>query len=539
MVAVALVGLSALTVACSSGSGSSNTPSGSSATAGGSSTGTSGTSGTSASSGTPKEGGDATMVLNGLSAELDPAYQQIYGFTDGPAMSLIYGNLDYENPSTGAVQMLFLKSMTPNSTYTVWTMTLNPGIKFSDGTPLNAAAIEYNWQRIAAPATASGMFGPIARSLKLKVVNDLTLQVTLSAANSAFPAVVAENLAAIASPTALKSEGKSYGLHPVGAGPFKVQSFNPGESLVAVKNPDYASFKPGEPYLSQVTLQYLPVPQQQATAIQTGQADFAVPTGGNANQLMQQTGQVADINDTGGGGDLLMNEATAPFNNPLAREAFSLAINRTGAASAFATGTAPADNLFAKTSPFYDPKYNWPASNPAKAQQLFNQLAASGDPVKFTYETIAAPQFEVEANYLQSQLASYKNVSISIKAVPAAQYTQDIANSSYQMVPHGLYMTTPVPSAINYFSVGGSNNTYGWKDPTADAAMLTIQKTPPTDTAKLKTEWGIVEQQLIAQNPVYFADTGVLGFTYNKDLTGVQTINLGNEAVWGQIGFKS
>ena len=45
-------------------------------------------------------------------------------------------------------------SLTPNSAQTVWTLTLRPGVKFSDGTPYDAAAVEFNWARDKASTSA-------------------------------------------------------------------------------------------------------------------------------------------------------------------------------------------------------------------------------------------------------------------------------------------------------------------------------------------------------------------------------------------------
>ena len=66
-------------------------------------------------------------------------------------------------------------------------------------------------------------------------------------------------LASIGSPTAIKKWGADAGLHPVGAGPFKFDSLVANTSAVVVKNPGYAAYAPGQPYLDKIT--FKPVPE--------------------------------------------------------------------------------------------------------------------------------------------------------------------------------------------------------------------------------------------------------------------------------------
>ena len=150
---------------------------GSSAT---SSSGTSAGSGTSTSAGSgsgPKAGGSVTVEEAGLDTQFDPALAFISTFTDGPEMEALYGpGLLYQNAKTGAVEYGFAKSMTSTDNK-VWTMTLRSGLKFSDGTPFNAAAVVANVKRIADPATGSSE-AKIASTFTATAVNDTTVQFT-------------------------------------------------------------------------------------------------------------------------------------------------------------------------------------------------------------------------------------------------------------------------------------------------------------------------------------------------------------------------
>ena len=90
----------------------------------------------------------------------------------------------------------------------------------------------------------------------MKVVNPTTLQVTLVAPDSSFDRTVAQQLLFIGSPTAIKKEGASFGTHPVGAGPFILNSWVRNSQKTFAPNPHY--YQPGLPYLSKLVIDIIP-----------------------------------------------------------------------------------------------------------------------------------------------------------------------------------------------------------------------------------------------------------------------------------------
>lgn len=159
----------------------------------------------------------------------------------------------------------------------VWTFNLRKGVKFSDGTPFNAAAVCFNYNRwynfpgplqnsgvsyywntvfggFAHPATGSP--GPSKSLYKgCKVVNDSTAQLLLSRPSTSFLSAIELPNFGIASPTALKKYKADAGTtdssgvfhptgtfatqNPVGTGPYVLKSFQPGNKLELNPNPLY------------------------------------------------------------------------------------------------------------------------------------------------------------------------------------------------------------------------------------------------------------------------------------------------------------
>src|SRR5262249_31712477 len=131
----------------------------------------------------------------------------------------------------------------------VYVFYLRKGVKFHDGTDLNAEAVKFNFDRILDPAIKSYVrpfYEPVD---KVEAVDDYTLRVV----NKEPFGALLQTLAAYAqgvpvgSPTAIKKDGDDWVRHPVGTGPFIFKDWKPGERVVLERNPNY--FKKGLPYL--------------------------------------------------------------------------------------------------------------------------------------------------------------------------------------------------------------------------------------------------------------------------------------------------
>src|SRR5271167_2905666 len=111
--------------------------------------GASGTSGSTSGSGagTPVRGGSLTV---GIIADIDGFYPPANHWdTNG----FLYANTVYDPlmavAADGSIQPYLAQSMTSNSTFDTWTLTLRPGIKFSDGSALTAAVLQSNYAALA------------------------------------------------------------------------------------------------------------------------------------------------------------------------------------------------------------------------------------------------------------------------------------------------------------------------------------------------------------------------------------------------------
>ena len=489
--------------------------------------------------GTPSSGGSALAVFSGLPAGLDPALHRVtVSFGEAAAMAPIFGHLSYFNTVSGAVELYFLQTLEPNEDATVWTMTLHPNIKFSDGTPLDAEAIKYNIDRFADPATGS-RFQPATAGLQLDVLDELTLQVTLPQPDPTWDAILTTNFAGVGSPTATEAalaEGVEVATRPVGAGPFMIKEWEPRVKIVLEPNPYFGDFKPGQPYLEELTLQNVDDLSQQVTAIQTGAAQLAFSFGGAATEALLEAGD-AVVTNPGGGGSITFNTEIAPFDDIRARRAVYFAIDRSIMADAFHTGTAPATGLFPESSPFYNPDLTWPAQDKAEAQRLFDELAAEGKGVDFSYTTFNSPQQNAVIEVLITQLAEFDNVTFSSDVREYGEYiASPMRENDFQALCWGVYFTNPMPQMYDNFHPEGILDYSRWDNAEVGAALDSLGQAESIEDQK--KVWDFVQEQMIADVPAVWLGQPPIAVGFSDDMVVPRSVNLGTIPLFAEIGFK-
>ncbi len=268
-----------------------------------------------------------------------------------------------------------------------YTFTIRDGVKFHDGTPLDAAAVKFNfdrWMNIPQSYVDLGytyyIDTVITPAIKAVEAPDAsTVAVTLNAPNSAFLIQLTLTPFGISSPAALEAGNASApdfanntyatGGPPamVGTGPFVFKEWTPGQQVIVTKNPDYWNAAAGGPYLDQIT--FKPITDTTATlnALQAGDVDIAQAIAPNDIEAAASDPNLAAI-DRGSScnvGILAMNQTHKPFDNVKIRQAVAAAVNRQamvdaffGAAGVVPSNWAPPGTKFAKelAFPAYDPE---------------------------------------------------------------------------------------------------------------------------------------------------------------------------------------
>jgi peptide/nickel transport system substrate-binding protein len=364
--------MAAALAACSSGGGAGGT-------SGGGAGSTSGTSGNTGAQ-TPQYGGTLNYLVSGLLSEwdlgLDPA-------TGGAAPSLyedaIFGQLFRLTPS-GGIQDVIASGYQVTDGGTVLTISLRPGVKFTDGTPLNAAAVAWNIKRdLATPSTASpvGSWPSLVKSGGITTPSDTTVVLHFSKPYAPLiTTLIGSNVNHVASPTAVGKEGaKEFQVKPVGAGPFELATNQVDHQLTLKKNPGY--FQKGEPYLNELEFTSVSDDQTAYEALSSGEGQAAQVTTPTIIEQAKGNSKFTTLVTQGSTPSLVqLNTSVPPFNNKLAREAIyyatdAQAIDQHLFDSMFPTSESflgPGDLFYTKTVPGY------PGYDLAKAKQIVSSL---------------------------------------------------------------------------------------------------------------------------------------------------------------------
>ncbi|MDP2083712.1 MAG: ABC transporter substrate-binding protein, partial [Gemmobacter sp.] len=205
----------------------------------------------------------------------------------------------------------------------VWTFTLHEGVKFHDGTTMDAEDVKFSLDRARAPDSTNAqkqLFAPIE---SVDVVDAKTVKITLKAPSGNFDFNMAWGDASIMGPESVATNATN----PVGTGPFRFGQWVQGDRVELVANPDYWGTKPA---LSKATFKFISDPTAAFAAMMAEDID-AFPVFPAPETLAQFSGdprfQIL-TGSTEGETILGMNNKQPPLDNVKVRQAIAHAINR-------------------------------------------------------------------------------------------------------------------------------------------------------------------------------------------------------------------
>lgn len=212
------------------------------------------------------------------------------------------------------------EKVVPNKDYTKWTVTLKPGIKFSDGSPITAADVKASLERVIKGHGRGLGFAPNIESVTTS--GDRVAVITLGSPEPNFATALSTPSWGIFPAAGLK-QGESFFAKPIGAGPYVVDSYGPHRVTMS-RNPFYMGEKPG-PEAIEFTI--VEDPGTRLSEVKTGQANIAIDLPGNL--VPQITSPVEkQLNAFPGNYLLLLNNKDPILSDKKIRKAIGLALDR-------------------------------------------------------------------------------------------------------------------------------------------------------------------------------------------------------------------
>jgi len=154
-----------------------------------------------------------------------------------------------------------------------WRIKLREGVSFHSGAPFNAEAVKWNFEKHLDPEDPGISAGLVPAYESIEIVDDYTLEVTLTEPNGVFMNILGAPLFMIVDPTRYEELGEDYGTNPSGTGAFKFLSWTPDQRVELEKNPDYWGEVGAE--VDRVVFEVMPEVSSRLIALQTGEVDIA------------------------------------------------------------------------------------------------------------------------------------------------------------------------------------------------------------------------------------------------------------------------
>src|SRR5262252_4893002 len=396
-------------------------------------------------SGARRKGGSLKVGLTGGSGSdtLDPHKGLTY--LDTARAQSLYQPLLQLN-TRAQTEFVLAEEISPHGSTSQWVIRLRPGITFHDGKPLTADDVIFTLSRIKnQKLVGSTPLGPI--DVKgLKKLDKLTVQVPMTSPYGSFLDQLAYWYYLYIVPTGFDPA------KPNGTGPFKYQSFTPGQRSVFVKNPNY--WRPGLPYVDSVTIIDFSDSASLQNALVTGVIHGAGALEGPQMAALASSTNLRTVKSkTGAITPFTMRVDQAPFNDVNVRQAMRLLVDRQQLINSALDGNGVVG--YDVSSP-YDPNYDTSLRRQQdipQAKALLKKAGQENLTVQLVTSAVATGTVSM-ATVLQQQ-AKAAGVTVNLKTVDPTTFfgpnylhwtfSQDFYNSSPYLaqVAQSMLPTSP------------------------------------------------------------------------------------------------
>ena len=423
---------------------------------------------------------------SGLPISLDTA-------TDGNSLTVSYQiveNLVGFVLGTAEIAPGLAVSWEPNADSTTWTFKLREGVSFTDGTPFNAEAVKFNFDRwnnqdneyayadqgkdltawTSIFGNYYGMDGYLVESVD--VVDDLTVSMSLTRPVGFFPQLVASSYFGMHSPTAIMEGGIDYGTPvkgAVGTGPFMFSEWIDGDRVVLTRNDNYWGEKAG---VEQLVFRGIEEAATRLAELEAGSIDIAVNLAPDdydtvtGNAELELALSSADLRV----GYIGMHQSNKPFDDLRVRQAIAYAIDKDAIIEAFYGDLGSVAAEFIPPAMFGHSGLEAYPYDPEKAKAL---LAEAGYPdgfdTQFWYMPVSRPYYPNPKDLAEAAASYLADVGINAELMTEdwGIYLDDYALGKFPLYMLGWSADFADPDNFisPFFNPSNAKGGFGWDDP--------------------------------------------------------------------------
>lgn len=324
------------------------------------------------------------------------------GLMEGTIAAVLYDGLVDTDPNGKIIPSLATEwSMAADGLS--YTFKLRPGVKFHDGSDLNADAVVWSFNRLMSdPSFAAA--SPFRGFLKQTVaIDSMNVRFDLLKPN---PGLITSFTTSIVSPAAKQKFGDQFFKQIGGTGPFKFKSYTPNDRWVGEANRDY--WQKGVVKLDQYVFRSIQEEATRIAAIQTGELDVIDNLSGDRAVQLSQDPNIQVVRSPGTTNiEVTFNVRRDPLKNKDARWAVAYAIDRTNIVQNITKSGKVVGASIPPSSPGYSQDL-WSKITPydmAKAKELFASAGLKpGTPLSFKMNPAWFPKLKETGEYMAAQL---------------------------------------------------------------------------------------------------------------------------------------
>ena len=395
--------------------------------------------------GDPTPGGE---VIYGLEAENSGGWCLAEGqlaISGIQVARAVYDTLTVPNEDAEYVPFL-AETVEANDDFTEWTITIREGVKFHDGTDLNAEVVKNNLD--AYRGTYEGRNPLLFRFVldnvaDVQTTDEMTVVVTMKSPWPSFDAYLFSSGRLGIMAQAQLDDAENCDTNMIGTGPFKKESWTVNESFRATKNEDYwQTDENGDqlPYLDAIEFRPIVEGEARVNALLGGDINAMHTSGAeqiDTLQIQEENGAINLVESTEYAEVAygMFNTRMAPFDNQIAREAAAYALDRDTLNEVRNLGLfTMASGPFAEGEIGYLEDTGFPAYDLDKAKELVAQYEQeTGEPLAFTLTTTNDASTVATAQFIQES-AEKAGMDVSLKQVEQAALINTALGGDWQAI---------------------------------------------------------------------------------------------------------
>lgn len=404
----------------------------------------------------------------------------------------------------GSVNPALAASWDISEDSTIYTFKLNDGVKFHDGSDMNAEDVKFSLDRARSETSTNAQKALFKSITDVTVVDALTVKITLDKPNGSFLFNMAWGDAVVVAPETADGNASN----PVGTGPFSFKKWAKGDAVMLTRNPNYwgKAVK-----LENITFKFISDPTAAFAAMMAQDIDafpnFPAPE--NLAQLGADPRFEVIVGSTEGETILAMNNKKAPLDNIKIRQAVTHAIDRQAIidGAMFGYGT-PIGTHFAPHNPDYVDLTAQSAYDPEKAKALLAEAGATDLTLSLK---LPPPSYARRGGEIIAAQLREVGINTEISNVEWADWLKQAFK--------GKDFDLTIVSHTEPFDIGiYARDDYYFQYGDADFKKIMDDLTSETDPA--------TRSKLIASAQQKISDDAVNGYLFQLAKTGVANANL-------------